>query len=138
MPPTAVLDIDIPADLGTALRRLREQCRIGVREMARRIGMDPANYTRTERAASRRNFVPTDETLATVAERGLGLGPDSVEWRLLFDLAAAARTTLPLDLDRPEVRRTLPGVFAILRREFAITGDERTENPASAPVLSAP
>ena len=74
------------------LRKKRLKKKIGLREFAKLIGMQPSNYCSVESGSLP---APPEDKLRLIAKT-LDLTPQ--EQRLLFDLAAKSRDDIPLDI----------------------------------------
>jgi transcriptional regulator with XRE-family HTH domain len=91
----------------------RDDLRLSLREFCARKGLDPGNMSRLERG---KVLPPGDRRVLEKYARALELKRGSESWSTFFDLAAASRGELPIDLATDEeVLGKLPVLFQILR-----------------------
>ena len=105
---------------GEYVRNLRLERRITLREFCRTTGLDPSNWSKTERGL---HPAPrTKEVLNSIAE-ALGLGNDSEEYLTLKELAAVSY--IPTELVDSDVVNRLPIFFRTIRGEKPTTRELR-------------
>lgn len=99
---------------GQFLYRKREERRIGLREICRKVGFDPSNWSKVERG---KLAPPSDvETLSEWAI-ALGIKKKSEEFQTFIDNAQIAQGIIPQDLPKEEMLRLLPAFFRTIRNE---------------------
>ncbi len=74
------------------LRKKRIEKKIGLRQFAKIIDMQPSNYCNIEGEASQ---APQEDKLKLIAEK---LGLDKEDQRTFFDLASKAKDDIPADI----------------------------------------
>src|SRR6185369_11731279 len=90
---------------GEFLYRKREENRTGLREICRKVGFDPSNWSKIERG---KMAPPSDtETLSRWA-LALGIKEKSEEFQTFLDYAQIAQGIIPQDLSKQEMLRLLP------------------------------
>ncbi len=100
---------------GAYVKQLRLDRKLGLREFAQRVQVDPSNYSKLERGLL---FPPDSEDRLVVYEQALGLEANSPETRELRRLAAVGRGMIPpAILSDRELAGKLPLVFRTLEGE---------------------
>lgn len=94
---------------GHYLRSLREEKSIGLRQLARDVGLQPSNYSNIENGYLQ---APGEGVLKRISAR-IGILEGSAEQAKLFDLAAESRDEVPIDIR--EFIKENPLVPAMLR-----------------------
>src|SRR5262245_51922565 len=103
----------IEAGFGASIREARAARVLGLRELWRRSGLEPARVSRIERGLAP---APADPSSLRRFARGLGLALGSPAWKGLADLAALSRGRMPRDLlTDPQIAGRLPVLFRALR-----------------------
>lgn len=82
------------ATFGACLRRIREERKISLRELARAVHITPTYLSDLERGNSR----PPDKALLEEIIHALGIDGDDALVQSLLDLAAQGRNDLPADI----------------------------------------
>ncbi len=91
----------------------RRRLELSLREFCKQNGFSPGNLSRLERG---KTPPPKSPKILKRYAKALGLEKDSDDWVRFFDLAAAERGEIPIDLmsDKDLVRQ-LPALFSTLR-----------------------
>jgi len=101
---------------GQMVKRLRLSQEITLRSFCLEHNYDPANQSTLERG---KRLPPVSEYVVCRLLVCLGVERQSDDWYNLFDLAAAENGRIPSDLaENPEFLRTLPELFARMRRDL--------------------
>ena len=110
---------------GTYIKDLRIRGKITLRDFAKRLAMDPSNWSKIERAIIP---PPANDTLIPKITEHLRL--DANEVQQLEDLAIVARGELPKDIKDPELLAKMPAFFRALKgREYTAEDLEKlTQN----------
>ena len=99
---------------GTYIKDLRIAGQITLRDFAKRLSIDPSNWSKIERAIMP---PPSNETLIPKIIELLKL--DSTQVQQLEDLATVARGELPKEIDDAELLAKIPAFFRALKgREY--------------------
>lgn len=99
---------------GTYIKDLRIRGQITLRDFAKRLGMDPSNWSKIERAIIP---PPANDTLIPKISDLLNLKVEEIQQ--LNDLATVARGELPKDIDDAELLAKVPAFFRALKgREY--------------------
>ena len=100
------LDADLPSSFGETVRSLRQQRKIGLRELARDVGMSAAYLSQIEREVYP---PPVEEKIRVIAER-LGSHPDT-----LMGLAGRIPSDIPdaIGRDPHTMTRLIRGLAAL-------------------------
>lgn len=103
------------AKFGSFFRQRRKTLGLSLREFCRQNGFDPGNLSRLERGLL---SPPHAKDLLESYAKALKLEPESSEWLLFFDLAAAETGRVPQQIAQDEVERAnLPKRFQTWRDE---------------------
>ena len=98
---------------GEFVRQRRKTLRLTLREFCRRNGFDPGNLSRMERG---KVAPPQDVNVLESYAKALKLEPDSDQWHMLADLAAAEAGRLPQQMaGNRDVLDKLPDTFRAWR-----------------------
>jgi len=103
------------AVFGEFFKAKRQALALTLREFCLKHKLDPGNLSRLERALL---APPQDRRVLERYAKALELKPGSDDWYTLFDLAAAAKGRLPVELLEDErLVAKLPLVFRTLREK---------------------
>ncbi len=102
------------ASFGNLLKSKREAKRIGLREVCRKAGFDPSNWSKIERGIM---APPTDEDTLSRWAIALGIEEDSDEFHDFVELAQSAQGIIPQALPEKEMLVRMPAFFRTIRNE---------------------
>ena len=103
------------AKFGNFFRQRRKTLGLSLREFCRQNGFDPGNLSRLERSLL---SPPHAKDILESYAKALKLEPESSEWFLFFDLAAAETGRVPQQMAQDEIEReNLPKRFQTWRDE---------------------
>lgn len=99
---------------GQILYNSRIQKGIGLREICRRVGYDPSNWSKIERE---KMPPPSDEKVLKTWADALGIIKNSKERGLFLDSAYIAQGIIPKGLSQEEMLEILPAFFRTIRNK---------------------
>jgi transcriptional regulator with XRE-family HTH domain len=99
---------------GELLRKKREENRIGLREICRKVKFDPSNWSKIERG---KLSPPSDQETLSLWALALGIKRGSDEYHSFIDLALIAQNIIPQVLTEEEMLKLLPAFFRTARNE---------------------
>jgi len=99
-------------NFGKLLKEKREQNRIGLREICRKVGFDSSNWSKIERG---KISPPSDENVLAKWAKALGIKKSSEEYNDFIDYALIAQGIIPKALDEDSMLKLLPAFFRTVR-----------------------
>jgi len=100
-------------NFGELFRFLRKQERIGLREISKKLNIDPSNLSKIERGIM---APPKDKDLLDYCAKILKVKKTSPFYQQFFDLAEIARGDIPKDiLNNEKILPLLPAFFRTIR-----------------------
>lgn len=102
------------ASFGQLLKSKREAKRIGLREVCRKVGFDPSNWSKIERGII---APPNDVDTLSRWAIALGVEENSDEFHDFIEFAQIAQGIIPQALPEKEMLVLLPAFFRTIRNE---------------------